>query len=231
MTLLLKTLVPLLAIVGAVVGQTPNTNGTTSTLFKPSNISENCQKALNSSDVTLACAKPLKYSTSSASFKLVCDAPFDGAAGHVCADNQINKALDILESSCKDELEGNRVLAFSVYNSWLTYSLNVATACMKDTDGSYCVEKETSATDADLCRTCERSLVEATLKWNPNRSTSFAKKIIAERTESANDIAKQCDKILSGSSSSSAESSNRISSVTITGSVAFIIIGAMLFTL
>ncbi|KAI9593231.1 hypothetical protein BDF19DRAFT_448967 [Syncephalis fuscata] len=209
MNFLLKTLIPLLVLVGAATGQTPNNNNTISVI-----------KTWDFSNLLPKCFGSLAKAMESRKMKSVCEAPIDGANDHFCTDNQMNKALDLIESSCKDDLAKNTPDVQEIYADWLIYPLNREIFCQKDTSGSYCIEKPKNVTEAELCQTCDRSYIEATLKWKPTRSILPAEKIISKQIDSAKELAKNCSITVSSSSFSFA----------VIGSTSLIVIGAMLFS-
>ncbi|KAI9595621.1 hypothetical protein BDF19DRAFT_441048 [Syncephalis fuscata] len=235
----LKTIIPLMAIVGAAMGQTSNTSSTKSSKSIISDLSDSCRKAMNGTDVVPECFESLPNAQKSGSFKSVCGAPIDGTANHLCTNDQVNKALDTLESSCKDELEKNQTLAILTYHVWLIYPSTRDVGCTKDADGSYCIEKLSNATEAERCQSCGRSVIEAGLKWKPIRSPSFINEMIGKQTESSKELAKKCNITVSDASSSStgsndssslfAKTSHYIFSLAMVGSTAFVVISAMVF--
>ncbi|KAI9595639.1 hypothetical protein BDF19DRAFT_465377 [Syncephalis fuscata] len=237
----LKTIIPLLAIVGAAMAQTSNTNSTMLTKFIISDLSDSCRKAINSTDVVPECFESLPNAQKSGSFKSVCEAPIDGATNHICTNDQVSKVLDTLENSCKDELEKNWTSILAAYYQWLIYPLNVEITCTKDTDGSYCIEKLNNATEAEQCQKCGRSVTELALKWKPIRSPSFIKEMLDKQKESINKAAEMCNITVSnasssstgsnGSSSSFTGSSHYIFSAATIGSTAFVVVSAMLFNI
>ncbi|KAI9593233.1 hypothetical protein BDF19DRAFT_448969 [Syncephalis fuscata] len=163
MLLLFKTLIPLLAIVEIVMGQT--------VFLHPKCI--------------LFKAKTFDRVES------VCGAPIHGAVDHFCTDNQIFKMLEMLEISCKDELKKKHPSAWQLYESLLEYPLGRSLICTKDTDGSYCGNKVTRSGYVDLCEFCGLSYAKAILNWKPMRLNSFAREIVNERVTLVNSLIKK----------------------------------------
>ncbi|KAI9595594.1 hypothetical protein BDF19DRAFT_496000 [Syncephalis fuscata] len=231
MFLSLKTLIPILAIVGAAMGQASNTNSTVPAKSKSSTISENCQKALSSTDLKPECFKTLLNATTPAASRSVCEAPSDGAPGHRCADTQVNKALDTLESSCKSELEKKQTKIWNFYADWLVYPLIRDYGCKKEIDGTYCNHKTYNDSNIKTCQACERSLFEPRLTWKPIRANSFANDIASELAAKAKNTLEMCDEADKKYSSSSTSPTYYISNSAIIGSTAFVAVSAMLLNL
>ncbi|KAI9593232.1 hypothetical protein BDF19DRAFT_448968 [Syncephalis fuscata] len=161
MLLLFKTLIPLLAIVEIVMGQTSNANNT---------VTVGSKFQINS----------ILKAQASGTTKSLCNAPIDGKAGHFCTNDQIIKALEILENSCKDELEKKHELVWERYSVLLEYPLIRDLICKKDPDGSYCLENMTDEGVLISCQVCELFFLEAVFNWKHIRSNSFAKKTIKQ---------------------------------------------------
>ncbi|KAI9591838.1 hypothetical protein BDF19DRAFT_453628 [Syncephalis fuscata] len=229
MVLSLKTIIPLLAIVGAAVGQSTDSSGTVILSPGTANLTDTCKQAIKSTDVAPDCYK----STSGGLSEAVCKAPIDGAVGHFCTDAQISKALETLETACKTEMNDKTSVVPGLYEVWLVYPLSRDNACIKDSSGAYCFEAMKNATEKDQCEGCTLTFLKAGLKWKPSRSTPLATQLYEQQKASLNNMTQACNITIddsSSSSTSSSDSSHSTISTAMFGSALFVVVSAALFS-
>ncbi|KAI9599523.1 hypothetical protein BDF19DRAFT_419079 [Syncephalis fuscata] len=197
----LKAFIPLLAIVGAAMGQTLNTKTTNFTESESLDISKSCQKALNGADVSS-------------------NVPIDGADGHRCTDRQINKVLDALESSCTDELANDQMEIQKIYTAWLIYPLIRDNACRETNEcpkaekltNVFNAEKLVDNSKAEKCEYCERAFAKAILKWKPTRPISIPplKELINKEIEKNKELVEKCNITAEQEKSASAHNTDNV---------------------
>ncbi|RKP08799.1 hypothetical protein THASP1DRAFT_29400 [Thamnocephalis sphaerospora] len=160
--------------------------------------SSECLAAFKSSEVQASCAN-MKGDDKMQMDQMVanmCNSPADGAAGHLCSTDQINKALDILESKCQNELKQPVPAVQTQYVNWLVYTLNSATFCAKAPSGKFCVLEAMSATTSSestpTCDACTRSRVELMTKWTPSRSPGPAADLLKRQSQPDAETARSC---------------------------------------
>jgi hypothetical protein len=158
-------------------------------------VSKSCLDVFQGSVVQATCSK-FQTDTSVSleqAVKNMCTAPADGAEGHFCSEDQINKALDALEKSCKAELTGSIQVIQESYVSWLTYNLNREGFCMTSSSGSYCVvDALSSQNGATECDECTRKRAELMLDWKPPREPIAAEHLIERHTQIDEQTAELC---------------------------------------
>ncbi|KAI8048126.1 hypothetical protein BDF22DRAFT_291163 [Syncephalis plumigaleata] len=218
----IKSILPLLAMLAMAAAQsttstsTPssssNSNSNPSLPTRFADISEQCQKVLNSTEVTPGCASNVEADVTNngtKSLTILCDAPSDNAVGHRCSKEQVTKSLDILEASCKAELNEAQAAVQELYASWLSYSLNLVMLCTKDSTGKYCMDTitgnntKTQPDGSPACDTCYRSVLENAASWKPPRSPSLGGDIYREQMSALTDAANKCNVSIANSADSS----------------------------
>ncbi|RKP25757.1 hypothetical protein SYNPS1DRAFT_28518 [Syncephalis pseudoplumigaleata] len=140
MVRLLSILATALVVPAAVLAQTATAPpavqaGPPVSAGKPANVTDGCGKTLAGFETSLKCLKPVE-STSTSDLAARCSAPADGADGHYCKEEQINTALDAMESSCKAELSAGNKMVLSAYGTLSHYEKNRVMMCLKAPSGN-----------------------------------------------------------------------------------------------
>jgi hypothetical protein len=127
-------------------------------------------KAIQDPLVNLPCFQLLSQAESSEEVYLLCSAPADGAAGHLCSVSNADAALTVLESNCEQELLNEEPHIFELYMKWYTEPYIVHDFCVRDGDGICFAQQFASGVGNFSCSTCERKLTDKVYSWKPARN-------------------------------------------------------------
>ncbi|RKP07465.1 hypothetical protein THASP1DRAFT_24395 [Thamnocephalis sphaerospora] len=132
--------------------------------------SDKCQAAMTGKDVSPPCLFFSKDKDARGYFDARCGKPADGKPNHICSQEQRATALNMLERSCKTELEQGHDIATNLHFLWFHLSGREAVSCLKNDDGQYCeldnngVKTRTVLTMEPTCDACTKKA------WNAARS-------------------------------------------------------------
>ncbi|RKP04851.1 hypothetical protein THASP1DRAFT_26572 [Thamnocephalis sphaerospora] len=150
----------------------------------PASASTDCQNALRGDIISHDCVDDIETNPADNDFAKMCNAPADGKDDHRCSPDQVNSALDTLESRCGKELNEKNSDVVGYYTRWQTYTLNYDILCSKTASGGYCVQ---SPSDTQ----CVRDQVNRIQAWKPPRQEKYVNDSAAELHAAAIEAAKQ----------------------------------------
>ncbi|KAI9591836.1 hypothetical protein BDF19DRAFT_453626 [Syncephalis fuscata] len=220
----------LLAIAALATAQPKSTDSGSS-----ANISIECQKTLNSTDVSPPCNNHAK-DKESIELNKFCSTPDDNTVGRRCSAEQVTKALDALKKDCKKELESSVKPVKSRYKKWMKYPVTSTIKCLKNSEGSYCnsgsEDSEDPQIQSDKCNDCDKAELQLWIDWNPQLTTNYEQKAYKKLTADPFRAAKQCNIKSSNSIAFDSESKTKSSSASAPksfGAVVIATVAALMF--
>ncbi|RKP07467.1 hypothetical protein THASP1DRAFT_30720 [Thamnocephalis sphaerospora] len=170
------------------------------------NPSPGCAEALEGDTINNSCIiAPFMMATINPSG--FCEAAASSGKKTGCSAEQVNSALDLFESQCKDDLAKNVTAVQKKYTSWYTYPLTTKSLCLKDGE-KYCAsqQKTSNSTDELKCDACDKKMLELDYFWKADREPigdTMSQKM-KEMKDNAGEMGKKCNFELSAVSSASA---------------------------
>ncbi|RKP09105.1 hypothetical protein THASP1DRAFT_23009 [Thamnocephalis sphaerospora] len=151
-------------------------------------VSASCQEAINGQDISPECVRDTEVNPTDNDFAKMCNAPTNGNGDRRCSPDQVNRALDTLESRCGKELNEKNAEVLNYYTRWQTYTLNYDIICSKTSSGAYCLTgAQPNANDAQ----CVRDQVGRIQAWKPPRQDKYVQDSASTLRAAAADAAKQ----------------------------------------
>ncbi|KAI8055501.1 hypothetical protein BDF22DRAFT_677464 [Syncephalis plumigaleata] len=184
-----------LAVPAVVLAQTNTTNANA----RPPNVSERCNKAMTGLFNSTACLKSLDAAPHD---KLVvrCTSPVDSGSDHYCANEQVEKAMDVVENDCKAELDAREKRLLTIYGKLVSYERARKMECLKAPNGKYCFETMTNLTSQErekqICQGCNKLAMDTWLSMQPSRSNNYSEFLFKEPDLEMAQKSKECEAVI-----------------------------------